>query len=88
MWELKCAFHPCIFSVFNQGEEGTSWYIIQKGSVNVVIYGKVCISAASVGRGGIICNKQVKMWRRLVLSTLEAPVMSKPDLLTMTPKCD
>uniref|UniRef100_A0A672TBN4 Rap guanine nucleotide exchange factor 4-like n=1 Tax=Sinocyclocheilus grahami TaxID=75366 RepID=A0A672TBN4_SINGR len=34
----------CVFafyiSVFNQGEEGTSWYIIQKGSVNVVIYGK------------------------------------------------
>lgn len=30
-------------SVFNQGEEGTSWYIIQKGSVNVVIYGKVCL---------------------------------------------
>lgn len=27
--------------VFNQGEEGTSWYIILKGSVNVVIYGKV-----------------------------------------------
>uniref|UniRef100_A0A672S1A5 Rap guanine nucleotide exchange factor 4-like n=1 Tax=Sinocyclocheilus grahami TaxID=75366 RepID=A0A672S1A5_SINGR len=27
--------------LFNQGEEGTSWYIIQKGSVNVVIYGKV-----------------------------------------------
>ncbi|KTF95695.1 hypothetical protein cypCar_00010024, partial [Cyprinus carpio] len=26
--------------LFNQGEEGTSWYIIQKGSVNVVIYGK------------------------------------------------
>lgn len=34
-----------LFSVFNQGEEGTSWYIIQKGSVNVVIYGKVCVSA-------------------------------------------
>lgn len=34
----------CFFSVFNQGEEGTSWYIIQKGSVNVVIYGKVCVS--------------------------------------------
>uniref|UniRef100_A0A671Z213 Rap guanine nucleotide exchange factor 4b n=1 Tax=Sparus aurata TaxID=8175 RepID=A0A671Z213_SPAAU len=29
--------------LFNQGEEGTSWYIIQKGSVNVVIYGKVCV---------------------------------------------
>uniref|UniRef100_A0A674D4L3 Rap guanine nucleotide exchange factor 4b n=1 Tax=Salmo trutta TaxID=8032 RepID=A0A674D4L3_SALTR len=29
-----------LLPVFNQGEEGTSWYIIQKGSVNVVIYGK------------------------------------------------
>lgn len=41
-------------AVFNQGEEGTSWYIIQKGSVNVVIYGKVCvpgwISSLSVPR--------------------------------------
>ncbi|XP_052377969.1 rap guanine nucleotide exchange factor 4 isoform X2 [Oncorhynchus keta] len=26
--------------LFNQGEEGASWYIILKGSVNVVIYGK------------------------------------------------
>ncbi|XP_024142963.1 rap guanine nucleotide exchange factor 4 isoform X2 [Oryzias melastigma] len=26
--------------LFNQGDEGTSWYIILKGSVNVVIYGK------------------------------------------------
>ncbi|KAM3607991.1 uncharacterized protein V6R79_017323 [Siganus canaliculatus] len=26
--------------LFSQGEEGTSWYIILKGSVNVVIYGK------------------------------------------------
>ena len=34
----------CPISVFSQGEEGTSWYIILKGSVNVVIYGKVSIS--------------------------------------------
>lgn len=34
---------PLHLPVFNQGEEGTSWYIIQKGSVNVVIYGKVCV---------------------------------------------
>lgn len=27
-------------SVFNQGDEGHSWYIIQKGSVDVVIHGK------------------------------------------------
>ncbi|XP_061736009.1 rap guanine nucleotide exchange factor 4 [Nerophis ophidion] len=26
--------------LFSQGEEGTSWYIVLKGSVNVVIYGK------------------------------------------------
>ncbi|XP_058468407.1 rap guanine nucleotide exchange factor 4 isoform X1 [Solea solea] len=26
--------------LFSQGEEGTSWYIIVRGSVNVVIYGK------------------------------------------------
>lgn len=30
--------------MFSQGEEGTSWYIILKGSVNVVIYGKVGVS--------------------------------------------
>ena len=29
-----------MLSVFNQGDEGKSWYIILKASVNVVIYGK------------------------------------------------
>ncbi|CAJ0967862.1 unnamed protein product [Ranitomeya imitator] len=33
----SCEMQKCMF---NQGEEGTSWYIILKGSVNVVIYGK------------------------------------------------
>lgn len=28
-------------SVFSQGDKGTSWYIIWKGSVNVVTHGKV-----------------------------------------------
>ena len=27
--------------LFNQGDEGKSWYIILKGSVNVDIHGKV-----------------------------------------------
>ncbi len=40
----KLFFVSFSLSVFNQGEEGTSWYIILKGSVNVVIYGKVGIS--------------------------------------------
>ena len=30
-----------LVAVFSQGDEGKSWYIIMKGSVNVVIYGKV-----------------------------------------------
>uniref|UniRef100_A0AAR2J464 Rap guanine nucleotide exchange factor (GEF) 4 n=1 Tax=Pygocentrus nattereri TaxID=42514 RepID=A0AAR2J464_PYGNA len=39
---LTCINRKDLFQValFNQGEDGTSWYIIQKGSVNVVIYGK------------------------------------------------
>lgn len=30
-----------LLSVFSQGDKGTSWYIIWKGSVNVVTHGKV-----------------------------------------------
>uniref|UniRef100_A0A8D3C1U0 Rap guanine nucleotide exchange factor 4-like n=1 Tax=Scophthalmus maximus TaxID=52904 RepID=A0A8D3C1U0_SCOMX len=37
---IKALAHLSNTVMFNQGEEGTSWYIIQKGSVNVVIYGK------------------------------------------------
>lgn len=40
IWVSICS----LFSVFNQGDEGKSWYIILKGSVNVVIYGKVSYS--------------------------------------------
>lgn len=35
-----------LLSVFSQGDKGTSWYIIWKGSVNVVTHGKV--SSASL----------------------------------------
>lgn len=28
-------------SVFSQGDKGTSWYIIWRGSVNVITHGKV-----------------------------------------------
>ena len=35
-----------VFSVFNQGDDGKSWYILLKGSVNVVIYGKVLVAIA------------------------------------------
>ena len=31
-------------AVFSQGDKGTSWYIIWKGSVNVITHGKVSYS--------------------------------------------
>ena len=30
-----------IILVFNQGDEGASWYIILKGAIDIVIHGKV-----------------------------------------------
>ena len=34
-------FISYLYEVFSEGEEGISWYIILKGSVNVVVHGKV-----------------------------------------------
>lgn len=34
-------------TVFSQGDKGTSWYIVWKGSVNVVTHGKVGASPRS-----------------------------------------
>lgn len=36
-------------TVFNQGDEGTSWYVILKGSVNVVIHGKGVVTTLQDG---------------------------------------
>lgn len=35
-----------LLSVFSQGDKGTSWYIIWKGSVNVVTHGRVSPAAS------------------------------------------
>jgi signal-transduction protein with cAMP-binding, CBS, and nucleotidyltransferase domain len=35
--------------VFNQGDEGVSWYVILKGSVNVVIHGKGVVTTLQDG---------------------------------------
>lgn len=35
--------------VFNQGDEGRSWYIVQKGSVDVVIHGKGTVATLKEG---------------------------------------
>lgn len=35
--------------VFNQGDEGRSWYIILKGSVDVVIHGKGTVATLKEG---------------------------------------
>lgn len=37
---IYCINSCCL--VFHQGDEGMSWYIIYKGSVNVIVHGKVC----------------------------------------------
>ena len=41
--QLYIFCHALLFHylVFHQGDEGTSWYIIYKGSVNVIVHGKV-----------------------------------------------
>ncbi|XP_059352336.1 rap guanine nucleotide exchange factor 4-like isoform X2 [Daphnia carinata] len=42
--------HPRAETVlFNQGDEGTSWYVILKGSVNVVIHGKGVVTTLQDG---------------------------------------
>lgn len=35
-------------AVFSQGDKGTSWYIIWKGSVNVITHGKVHFLVAKI----------------------------------------
>lgn len=37
------------YLVFNQGDEGRSWYIILKGSVDVVIHGKGTVATLKDG---------------------------------------
>lgn len=37
------------FTVFNQGDEGRSWYILLKGSVDVVIHGKGTVATLKEG---------------------------------------
>lgn len=37
------------FSVFHQGDEGRSWYIIVRGSVDVVIHGKGTVTTLHEG---------------------------------------
>ena len=59
-----------MISVFNQGDEGKSWYIILKGSVNVVIYGKgvVCTlhEGDDFGKLALVNDapRSVKMWNQ------------------------
>lgn len=36
-------------TVFNQGDEGRSWYIILRGSVDVVIHGKGTVTTLQEG---------------------------------------
>lgn len=45
---MRAKIHKQI-SVFNQGDEGRSWYILLKGSVDVVIHGKGTVATLKEG---------------------------------------
>lgn len=42
-------FPTIVLTVFNQGDEGRSWYILLKGSVDVVIHGKGTVATLKEG---------------------------------------
>uniref|UniRef100_A0A8D0FW91 Rap guanine nucleotide exchange factor 3 n=1 Tax=Strix occidentalis caurina TaxID=311401 RepID=A0A8D0FW91_STROC len=46
LWLLDAAASPAVFS---QGDKGTSWYIVWKGSVNVVTHGKGLVATLHEG---------------------------------------
>lgn len=46
---LKLSLSLSTFAVFNQGDEGRSWYILLKGSVDVVIHGKGTVATLKEG---------------------------------------
>ena len=47
--ECRVCFLASACTVFHQGDEGKSWYIILKGSVNVVIRGKGTVTSLYEG---------------------------------------
>lgn len=51
MWTCKGTFFVAYFipTVFHQGDEGRSWYIILRGSVDVVIHGKGTVTTLQEG---------------------------------------
>lgn len=46
---METRAHKHTKTVFNQGDEGRSWYILLKGSVDVVIHGKGTVATLKEG---------------------------------------
>ena len=60
---LRFILNCCLFfPVFNQGDEGKSWYILLRGSVNVVIYGKVRSFSSSELTFLHLARHALKLW--------------------------
>lgn len=72
-------------SVFSQGEEGTSWYIILKGSVNVVIYGKVGISPDESTLSKSLKADQYVVLHRVLFALFMKEMTLESSLLLTTP---
>lgn len=79
--EFDVHYRSLLFLVFNQGEEGTSWYIILKGSVNVVIYGKVRLV---IPHGCFTFNRLI---RRLMCDNADQLITLKPIIYSACRLC-
>lgn len=66
---------PVALLVFNQGDEGTSWYVILKGSVNVVIHGKGTVTTLQDGDdfGQLALINNAPRWVSTVTHFLNLP---------------
>lgn len=65
---------PDCDAVFSQGDKGTSWYIIWKGSVNVITHGKV----------HFLVSKKIRNLRNALMSCSRTSVQCNTESIVCT----